>query len=179
MTDSASGAEITTAPSRDETSARGRPSLIAGRSNLPLDDRQIRIVAETFSGFDYQVPFRYEDTARTSFRVEVNEFGNEEGIVVVGRDVFPGASIIDPNSALSMKAAVAHEISHYYRWKDQTEFPELEYEYLDEALTSLDASLRFPALSPHELKQLVLDAIQRIQIYRSHIHGSAAGNPST
>lgn len=143
---------------------RGRSSLLAGRSNQPLDDRQIRAVAETFAGLDYAVPVRFDDEGRTSFRVEVDEFGVRTGIVVYGRDIYPGTGIVDPNSALSMPAAAAHEVSHYYRWRDRLELPETEFEYLDEALTSLDAAVRF-SLQPHEVRQLILDATHRIQLY--------------
>lgn len=146
-----------------------RPSLLAGRSNQPLDDRQIRAVAETFAGLDYQAPVRYEDSARTSFRIETDEFGVIGGVVVYGRDIYPGTGIADPNSALSMRAAAAHEISHYYRWRDRTEYPDPHHEHLDEALTSLDAALRFSSLTEHEVRQLILDAMQRIQVYHRKI----------
>jgi hypothetical protein len=63
--------------------------------------------------------------------------------------------VVDPNSALSMKAAVAHEISHFHRWRDQTELPLGVHRHLDEAMTSLDAALRFAAqLSAHDIQQL-------------------------
>lgn len=143
----------------------GRPSLLGGRSKQSLENREIRTVGETFAGFDAEVPVRFEDTESTSFRLEEDEFGAMTGMIVYGRDIYPGKSIVDPNSALSMPAAAAHEISHYYRWRDRTEYPEVEFEYLDEALTSLDAALRFQKLTPHEVKQLIMDAVQRIQLF--------------
>jgi len=157
--------ETSGATPADEDSSRGRPSLLAGRSTQPLGDREVRAVAETFAGLDYDVPTRYDATGRTSFSIETDEFGSRTGIVVYGRDIYPGVSVIDPNSALGMQAAAAHEISHYYRWRDRTELPELKFEYLDEALTSLDAAMRFTQLSPHHVRQLVLDAMQRIQLH--------------
>jgi hypothetical protein len=65
-----------------------------------------------------------------------------------------------------MQAAAAHELCHFYRWRDQTEIVADQLEEIDEALTSLEAVLRFPReLSPHEVRQLVSDAIQRLQIF--------------
>ena len=46
-------------------------------------------------------------------------------------------------SSESAQAAAAHEISHYYRWKDGTELNEDALTNIDEALTSLDAITRF------------------------------------
>lgn len=142
-----------------------RPSLLAGRSNEPLDDRRIRAVAETFAGLDYSAPVRYDESARTSFRIEEDELGVHIGTIVYGRDIYPGTSLVDPNSALSMQAAAAHEISHFYRWRDRTDLPAVEHEHLDEALTSLDAAIRFSSLTQHEIRQLILDAMQRVQMY--------------
>ncbi|MFI8594656.1 hypothetical protein ACIGCK_09560 [Microbacterium sp. NPDC078428] len=142
-----------------------RRSLLAGRSDQPLDDRKVRAVSSTFDGLDYGIPYRFEDGASTAFRVET-DLGETYGIVVFGRDIYPGTSIIDPNSALSMKAAAAHELSHFHRWTDQTQLPEEHLEHLDEALTSLDAALRYSAqLSAHEIQQLTRDAMQRLQMY--------------
>ena len=143
----------------------GRNSLLSGRNDRPLDGREIRGVANTFAGLDYSVPFRFDDSSPSSFRIELDEYGEHVGIVVYGPDIYPGTSIVDPNSALGMQAAVAHEISHYHRWRDRTELPELEVEHLDEALTSLEAAIRFNQLNPHEVRQLILDAIQRIQMF--------------
>lgn len=152
-------------PEELSSAAPTRPSLLAGRSNRPLDDRQIRAVAETFAGLDYHAPIRYEENSPTSFRVEEDELEGRVGVIVYGRDIYPGTSLVDPNSALSMQAAAAHELSHYYRWRDQTHLPAIEHEHLDEALTSLDAAVRFTSLTAHEVKQLILDAIQRVQMF--------------
>lgn len=87
-------------------------------------------------------------------------------------DIYPGVSVIDPNSALSMRAAVAHEICHFHRWRNKVELPLGTHRHLDEAQTSLDASLRFASqLSGHEIQQLVRDAVQRLQL---HYHDLAA-----
>lgn len=46
------------------------------------------------------------------------------------------------------------------------ELPFGELDYLDEALTSLQALLRYESrLSEHDRRQLVSDAIQRIQLF--------------
>lgn len=70
-----------------------------------------------------------------------------------------------------MKAAAAHELSHYHRWRDTTELP---VGYLDEALTSLDAALRYSrALSSHEVQQLIRDPIKRISLHQHHVQSDA------
>ncbi len=84
-----------------------------------------------------------------------------------GPDIYPGRGIVDPNSALSLDAAAAHELAHYYRWRDKTELPATDrMTPLDEALTSMDAILRYERhLKPHDIRMLVSDAVQRINIY--------------
>jgi hypothetical protein len=116
---------------------------------------------------DSEVPFQHDETGYTRFAVETEE-GEDVGRVYFGSDIYPGPSVLDPNSAVSMKAAVAHEISHFHRWKDRTELALGVYRNLDEGLTSLDAALRFAShLSPHEIQQLIRDAMQRSQLHRA------------
>ena len=143
-----------------------RQSLIAGRNTQPLSDLEVRRVVNTFLGLDVTLPVRYDPERRTAFRVSVTAQEGVECEVTFGKDIYPGRSVIDPNSALSMEAAVAHEVTHYNRWKDKTELPSSDLEEIDEALTSLEAILRFPRdLNEHAIRQLVNDAIQRLQIY--------------
>ena len=109
---------------------------------------------------------RYDPTVRTVFRVSNDDSGEEFGEIVFGPDIYPGSSVIDPNSALSLDAAAAHELTHYYRWKSKIALQETELEHLDEALTSLDAILRYGRdLNETDLRQLVSDAIQRLQLH--------------
>lgn len=145
--------------------AREQQSLLAGRSTAPLNEAQVKSVAQNFIGLDGTVPFQHDPDGHTRFAV-VDEGGVDVGRVYFGPDIYPGQAVADPNSALSMKAAVAHEISHFHRWQDQTELPDGEHPHLDEAMTSIDASLRFAGqLSAHEIQQLIRDALQRIQLY--------------
>jgi hypothetical protein len=77
-----------------------------------------------------------------------------------------------------MKAAVAHEISHFHRWKDRTELPLGVHRDLDEALASIDAALRFSGqLSSHEIQQLIRDAMQRLQMHRVTLQADSVGSP--
>jgi len=142
-----------------------RESLLAGRNGAPLDPRDVRRATNTFLGLDSTAPVRYEEGARTAFRVTVEEV--EEVVeIVFGPDLYPGIGVADPNSSLSMQAAAAHELSHYYRWRDRTEIVNDQLYEINEALTSLEAILRFPReLNDHDIRQLVADAIQRLQIY--------------
>jgi hypothetical protein len=150
--------------------SRAEGSLLGGRSAVPLTEGQIRSVSSTFIGLDATVPFKHDPAGKTRFLVEAD--GDENiGTVYFGSDVYPGGNVADPNSALSMKAAVAHEISHFHRWRDATELPLDVHTDLDEAQTSLDAALRFAAqLSPHEIQQLIRDAVQRLQLLRGKLN---------
>lgn len=142
-----------------------RESLLAGRNPAPLDPREIRRATNTFLGLDPVASVRYAEGARTAFRVTIEE--TEEIVeIVFGPDLYPGIGVADPNSSLSMQAAAAHELTHYYRWTDRTEIVDEQLYEIDEALTSLEAILRFPReLNPHDIRQLVADAILRLQIY--------------
>lgn len=141
-----------------------RESLLAGRNVKPLDLIEIRRVTNTFLGLDSSAPVRHEDGARTRFRV-VQENNEQVGEIVFGPDIYPGAGVADPNSSLSMQAAAAHELCHLYRWRDKTEIVDENLQHIDEALTSLEAILRFPRLGDHDFRQLVADAIQRLQLF--------------
>lgn len=141
-----------------------RESLLAGRNGAPLDQREVSRAINVFLGLDAMAPVRYEEGARTRFRVSFEEV---EGIVeiVFGPDLYPGIGVVDANSSLSLQAA-AHELTHYYRWHDKREIIHDHLFEIDEALTSLEAILRFPKeLTPNDVRQLVADAIQRLQIY--------------
>jgi hypothetical protein len=152
---------------------RAESSLLAGRSNAELSDDQVRKVTNTFLGLDRTVPFQYDATGRTRFVVE-EEDDEEVGRVYFGRDIYPGRGVLDPNSVLPMKAAVAHEISHFHRWQDRLELPLGVHRHLDEGLTSLDAALRFSdQLTAHEIQQLIRDAVQRLQLHRATLDAEA------
>jgi hypothetical protein len=52
-------------------------------------------------------------------------------------------------------------------------------EHLDEALTSLQATLRYDRqLSDHDVRQLVSDAIQRLQLYVQGLEADSSSNVS-
>lgn len=138
-------------------------SLLGGRRTQPLTDGEIRTVINTFLGLDRHVPAQHDPDRPTAFRVDEEE-GQEVGRIYFSADIYPGPSVADPNSALSMQAAVAHEISHFHRWKDNTQLPYARYRDLDEAHASLDALLRFAReLTNYELEQLARDAVVRLQ----------------
>ena len=141
-----------------------RESLLAGRNNEPLSPDDVRRTINTFLGLDAMAPVRHEAAARTRFRV-ANENDEVVAEIVFGPDIYPGKGVVDPNSSLSMPAAVAHELCHLYRWRDKTEINEEALAHVDEALTSLEAVLRFPKLGDHDIRQLVSDAIQRLQLF--------------
>ena len=121
------------------------------------------MVGTTFLGMDAEVNFSYGSGERTRCRV-IEKEGEIVCEIIYGEDIYPGKNFVDPNSSLSMRAAVAHELSHFHRWKDKMELDGKKLEEIDEALTSLDAILRYQRhLSEFEVRQLVADAIQRLQ----------------
>jgi hypothetical protein len=148
-----------------------RESLLAGRNAQPLEDNDIRRAYNTFLGLDSSVPVRHVPGGRTCFRLIDDGNGGETVEITFGEDLYPGASVADPNSSLSMLAAAAHEVTHFHRWSDKTELAAEALGEIDEALTSLQAILRFPKqLSDHDVRQLVADAIQRLQMF-THKNG--------
>lgn len=149
-------------------------SLLSGRNQAPLSAEDIRRAINTFLGLDQTVNVRYDESGRTVFRLAYEESGEEYGEIVIGPDIYPGRSVVDPNSALGLQAAAAHELTHYYRWRDKTELPDRSMEHLDEALTSLQAILRYGRqLTEQDISQLVSDAMQRLQLY---IQGFESGD---
>lgn len=143
-----------------------KSSLLAGRNRAPLTPDEVRRAINTFLGLDDNVNARYEPNSRTAFHVSVDESGAQYGEVVFGPDIYPGSSVVDPNSALSLDAAAAHELTHYHRWKDNTALSGEILEQLDEALTSLQAISRYDRqLNDTDVRQLVADAIQRVQLF--------------
>jgi len=140
-------------------------SLLTGRNTAPLTDSEVNRVVNTFLGLDSEANFRHAAGEATRCRVIV-EGGDVVCEIVFGADIFPGKNVIDPNSSLSMRAAAAHELSHFHRWKDKTEIDGDHLMEIDEALTSLDAIQRYHRhLNENEIRQLVADAMQRLQIF--------------
>ena len=156
---------------------KSTPSLLAGRNQLPLSPDDIRRATNTFLGLDSDVNVHYNPTAPTVFRVCREQSGEEYGEIMFGPDIYPGPSVVDPNSALGLKAAAAHELTHFHRWKDKTALPDEAMEHLDEAQTSLQAILRYDRhLSEHDVRQLVSDATQRLQLYARTLVRDSAEN---
>ena len=141
-------------------------SLLGGRHAQPLDQRDQLRTINTFLGMEARVAVRYEAGARTVFHVVTDDHGNQYGEIVFSEDIYPGVAVVDPNASLSMNAAAAHELSHFHRWKDKTEILAPELGHIDEALTSLGAISRYQKhLDEHEVRQLVSDAILRLQLF--------------
>ena len=70
-----------------------------------------------------------------------------------------------------MRAAVAHEIAHFYRWRDKRELESGPLTHLDEALTSLEAALAFGnKLSDLEKQQLISDATERLRLHLQQLN---------
>jgi hypothetical protein len=141
-------------------------SLLTGRNAQPLNEAAVLRIFYVFRGLDPDVSVRHDPDQRTAFCVTTEPGGGETAEIRFGNDIKPGAGVLDPNSTLSVQAAAAHELSHYHRWNDGSELTDENLRQIDEALTSLDAVLRFQnKLSEFEVRQLVADAIQRLQLY--------------
>src|SRR6266567_3995071 len=146
--------------------ATDRYSLLAGRNQTPLSVEEVRRAINTFLGLDSSVNARYDATAHTVFRVDHDGSGAEYGEVVFGPDIYQGAGVLDPNSALSLDAAAAHELTHYHRWRNKAALTDETLEHIDEALTSLETILRYGHhLNESDRLGLVSDAIQRLQLH--------------
>lgn len=145
-------------------------SLLGGRRQVPLTDADIRQVIYAFAALDSTVNVRYESGVRTAFRESIDENGSVFGEIVFGSDIYPGGSVVDPNSGLSLRAAAAHELTHYYRWLDKTQLDAPSLEHLDEALTSLEAINRYERyLNSIDVRLLAADAIQRIRLHVTNL----------
>jgi len=145
-------------------------SFLAGRNKQPLSEKEVARVITAFSGFERDINAHYDADSPTLFRVKTDEFEIEYGDVTFGPDIFPGQGVVDSNSALSFTAAVAHEVSHYHRWKNKCQIDEAYLSDIDEALTSLEAIRMFSGmLNPSDIQGLTADAIQRIVIYVSKL----------
>jgi hypothetical protein len=159
--------------------AKELSSLLAGRNRAPLDPGQIRRATNVFLALDNKVNARYDQNSSTGFRVSF-ESGEEFGEIVFGPDIYPGSSVVDPNSALSLDAAAAHELTHYHRWRDMTAIRQVELKHVDEALTSLQAIFRYgQQLNETDVRLLISDAIQRLQLHVQELHEAAADLQTT
>lgn len=144
---------------------RTRHVLLTGRNQEPLSESRIKSASATFLGLDNQINTRYEPDLPTVFHV-VEEEPEPYGEIRFGPDIYPGPNVADPNSALGLSGACAHELSHYHRWHDMVAIDEPELQHIDEALTSLQAAMRYERiLNPHDIHQLIDDAIRRLQLY--------------
>jgi hypothetical protein len=142
-------------------------AIMGGRRTRPLTNNEVLAVSTTFIGLDPTVQtVRYEPGARAVFQVisaADSETGEEYGEIVFGPDIYPGPGLANPNSVLSMKAAAAHELAHYHRWMNKTQLNGDDKVDLDEALTSLDAVMRYEhVLSRVDVRELINDAYFRL-----------------
>jgi uncharacterized protein YjaZ len=140
-------------------------SLLGGRNLAPLTDRQISRAVTTILAFDNTVAYRYEAQSQTRFVVKTEE-EEEYGEVIFSEDLYPGTNIANANAALSMPAAVAHELTHHHRWRNMRELDGEGLRNLDEALTSLEAAqLYSKQLSDREIQELIADACERLRLH--------------
>ena len=141
-------------------------SLLDGRNLTPLSDREQRRAVNVFLGLDRGVNARYEEGTRTRFLTSIDDVGEEFGEIVFSADVYPGGNLVNPNASLSLDGAAAHELAHYYRWLNKSELPHGQLTHVDEAMTSLEAALRFSGqLSPNDIQGLISDALHRLRLH--------------
>jgi hypothetical protein len=148
------------------TSHRFIGSLLDGRNGAPLSPQEITRASNSFLGMDTNVNARYETGSATRFVTDVDQDGQEFGEVIFSDDIYPGKNIANPNAALTLKGAVAHELAHYYRWQDKTELAHGVMTHIDEAMTSLEAALRYShALDKTDTQGLISDSLQRLRLF--------------
>lgn len=141
-------------------------SLLTGRNLAPMNDQEIRRVSNVFLGLDGNINARYEAEATTRFVVSQDENDQEFGEIIFSSDIYPGQMVTNPNATLSLKGAAAHELTHYYRWQDKSELPHGTMTHIDEAMTSLEAALRYShSLDKTDVQGLISDALQRIRLF--------------
>lgn len=141
-------------------------SLLEGRNTAFLNVREQRRAANVFLGLDATVNARYEAGTRTRFLVSEDDSGEEFGEVIFSADIYPGGNLVNPNASLSLDGAAAHELAHYYRWVNKSELPHGALTNIDEAMTSLEAALRFAGkLSPNDVQGLISDALHRLRLH--------------
>ena len=142
-------------------------SLLPNRRQDSLGKNEVEQIKSFCAALAYPgiLEFETDSGSKTRFEVRHDEdTGTPYGVIVVGPDIYPGKHITNPNSILCAFSAVAHEVTHYFRW---FEFSVLPLGHLDEAITSLQATCRFRNfLSPTQIEALVSDAMQRLEMLR-------------
>lgn len=151
-------------------------SLLDGRNVAQLDEREIFRAIQVFITLDDSVNARHEPNSWTRFQINLDPITNQQfGEVVFSADLFPGQNVANPNAMLSLRGAAAHELAHYYRWESKTELPHGEMVHLDEAMTSLEAALRYSAgLGPVDISGLISDALHRLRLFVSETNAAKA-----
>ncbi|QSB01766.1 hypothetical protein JWZ98_02030 [Methylomonas sp. EFPC1] len=145
-------------------------SLLDGRNVAPLTEREKSRASNVFLGMDPLVSARYEAGSRTRFIEAVDDDGEEYGEIVFSDDIYPGTNLVNPNASLSLPGAAAHELSHYHRWRNKSELPHGELTHIDEAMTSLEAALRFSAnLGQGDIQGLISDSLHRLRLYLAEL----------
>lgn len=143
-----------------------KKSLLDGRNLSPLTEQEIRRASNTFLGLDNKVNVKYEVNSTTRFISRQDDGEDEYGEIVFSSDIYPGRNITNPNASLSLKGAAAHELSHYYRWQDKTELPLGIMTHIDEAMTSLEAALRYSQhLDMTDVHGLISDSLHRLRLF--------------
>lgn len=150
-------------------------SLLDGRNLTQLSEIEQRRAVNVFLGLDHGVNARYEVGTRTRFVTAIDEAGEEFGEIIFSADVYPGGNLVNPNASLSLNGAAAHELAHYYRWLNKSELPHGQLTHVDEAMTSLEAALRFSGiLSATDIQGLISDALHRLRL---HVEELAPSQP--
>jgi hypothetical protein len=143
--------------------------LPGNRNVIRLTPQEVDRATRTFLSLeDEEIIFRYVANSQTRFRVVPAEGDQEEySEIIFSEDLYPGRNIANPNAQVSMKAAIAHELAHYHRWRDKRELEGEDFKHLDEALTSLEAATRYAAdLNDTEIQQLLADATERLRLHQ-------------
>ena len=157
----------------------GNPSLLPGRNSRPLTPEQKgQIERELRENLSYEGPIVWRDGPATKSCFapgpDPTGSGEEVGILYIGSDILPGTDTLNPNSSLDRLAALAHEVTHWWRHDEGREWEKSD---LDEIATSLQAiTLSWGELRPRHVRQLVEDALARLGEHYQELQEGHHGN---
>jgi len=156
------------------------PSLLPGRNSRPLTPEQKgKIERELRENLGYDGPIVWRDGPATKSCFapgpDPTEPGKEVGILYIGSDILPGTDTLNPDSSLDRVAALAHEVTHCWRYDEGRAWEKSD---LDEIATSLQAiTLFWSELRPRHVKQLVEDALARLGEHYRKLRRSTRAHP--
>ena len=76
--------------------SEGEPSLLGGRRQQPLSEREQRTVFNTIVGVEPGAVAQYDGTRPTGFRPMEDDDGEIYGLITFNADIYPGPGVAGP-----------------------------------------------------------------------------------